>query len=157
MKVESNVDLLVPAFREKLAATMKSLVGQGYKPRVHETLRSLERAKMLVATGKSKARGGLSMHCYGVAADVICMDHGWECRKNHCRFFETLGACAEDNGLTWGGNWDRDERAGEDGENDLPHVQAVPAKPSRFQDKIRAMNANHVDTFLRSYYSGGPV
>lgn len=152
--VISDIDLLVPAFRERLEATLKALRGQGYKPKVHETLRSIERAKALVEQGKSKVRGGLSMHCYGVAADVICLNHGWQCRKHHCRFFETYGACAEDNGLTWGGNWDRDDRAGEDGENDLPHTQAIPAKPSRLQDKIRAMNADHVDAFVRSYFSG---
>ena len=55
------------------------------------------------------------MHCFGVAADVICGVHQWDCHRNFCRFFETLGDCAEDNGLTWGGNWDRDQKPGEKG------------------------------------------
>lgn len=149
--VESRVDLLVPAFREKLQSTLINLVGQGFSPRVHETYRSLERAKALVAAGRSKARGGMSMHCYGVAADVICGAHQWECRRHFCRFFETLGDCAEDNGLTWGGNWDRDVKPGEKGEDDRPHVQLPPL---RLQNLVRATPAGQMDRLCREILAG---
>lgn len=145
MKPLNDLGLLVPAFRERLEAALKSLQGQGFHPHVHETLRSKERAARLVAEGKSKARGGMSMHCYGCACDVICSDHNWDCARNHCKFFETLGMCAEDVNLTWGGRWP--------GIVDLPHVQAVPAIP-RLQDKIRTMAPEHVDTFLRTHFAG---
>lgn len=147
----SDTDLLVPAFRERLAGVLKALVGQGFRPVVHETMRSHERALEMVAKGRSKARGGLSMHCYGVAADVICGEHQWQCRKHHCRFFEALRDQAEDMGLTSGGNWDRDERAGEAGENDLPHVQLPPL---RLQDKVRACAPEHLDTLCRAILTG---
>ena len=149
--VESLVDLLVPAFREKLQSTLIHLVGQGFSPRVHETLRSRERAQALVLAGKSRARPGLSMHCFGVAADVICRDHQWDCRRHFCRFFQTLGDCAEDNGLTWGGNWDRDRKPGEKGEDDLPHVQLPEL---RHQDLIRRCPAGGLDRLCRELLQG---
>lgn len=150
-QVESRVDLLVPAFREKLQSTLIALVGQGFSPRVHETLRSRERAAALVLAGKSKARGGLSMHCYGVAADVICGAHQWDCKRHFCRFFETLGDCAEDNGLTWGGNWDRDTKPGEKGEDDRPHVQLPELK---HQGAIRHCQAGGLDRLCREILAG---
>lgn len=147
----SDIALLVPAFRERLEMALRAQKGQGYAPVLWETRRSRERAAEMVAHGKSKARGGLSMHCYDIAADVICGAHQWSCRKHRCKFFEAWGANAEDAALTWGGNWDRDAMAGEDGENDLPHVQAVPL---RFQDRVRAMPAEHLDAFVRSVLMG---
>ena len=140
--VESRVDLLVPAFREKLQSTLIHLVGQGFSPRVHETLRSRERAQALVLAGKSRARGGLSMHCFGVAADVICRDHQWDCRRHFCRFFQTLGDCAEDNGLTWGGRWTF---------LDLPHVQLPALKD---QALIRRCQAGGLDRLCREILAG---
>lgn len=138
-EIVSDVARLVPAFRTRLQSALQALHGQGYRPVVHETWRSPERARALVASGKSSARGGLSMHCYGVAADVICGDHQWDCARHHCRFFETLGACAEDAGLTWGGRWTL--------LHDLPHVQGVPL--SR-QDAVRAApDAGVIDGMCR--------
>jgi len=139
MSVVSDVGLLVPAFRDRLRAVLIALRGQGYKPRVFETWRSPERAAALVDKGASKAKGGLSMHCYGCAADVICLDHGWDCHKAKpvCKFFSALCLAAQDEGLTSGANWDGDKLIGERGENDLPHIQGVPATRA-FQDAVRA-------------------
>jgi hypothetical protein len=147
----SDVALLLPAYRERLDGALKSLRGQGFKPVVHETKRSRERAQEMVDKGLSKARGGLSMHCYLLASDVICGDHGWQCARHGCKFFETYGACVEDAGLVWGGNWDEDERAGEKGEHDLPHNQAIPI---RLQNKVRAMAPELLNDFLLAYYAG---
>lgn len=148
----SDLMLLKPVFRKKVRGVLDAMRGQGFKPLVWETYRSLERSRMLQARGVSKARGGYSMHCYGIAVDIICMDHMWQCRKHHCKFFETLGKNYEDQGITWGGNWDRDQRAGEDGENDLPHGQLVPATP-KAQDAIRAMTPEELDAFVANYGS----
>lgn len=144
----SDPSFLQPAFRLKVEKLLVLMKGQGFRPLLWETIRSLERSRMLQARGVSKARGGYSMHCYGVAADIICLDHMWQCRRHHCKFFETLGKNAEDLGLVWGGNWDRDQRAGEEGENDLPHVQLIPL---RLQDRIRGMTPAQVAAFVAGY------
>lgn len=140
---QSDASLLVPAFWERLKPVIDELRGQSFKPVLHETLRSKERAAQLVKEGKSKAKGGLSMHCYGLAADLICGEHQWDCRRNHCRFFETLGECAKDAGLTWGGEWVSIV--------DLPHVQAIPLG---LQALARAADPEHMDTFVRTYFAG---
>lgn len=134
----SDTSLLVPAFKERLDRALIALVGQGYHPVVWETLRSKERAQDLVRRGKSKAKGGLSMHCYGVAADVVCRDHKWDCHKAHCGFFEALGVNAEDEGLTWGGRWPKLV--------DLPHVQLPPM---HLQDMVRACKPDELEALCR--------
>lgn len=139
----SDAGLLVPAFWERLGPVLKSLRGQGYAPVLFETMRSQERALELVAKGRSKARGGLSMHCFGVAADVICGDHRWDCRRHHCAFFDTYGVAVEDAGLCWGGRWPS--------LIDLPHCQAVPV---RLQDKVRKCAPEHLDTLIRAVFAG---
>lgn len=139
----SDLDLLVPAFKERLLLVLHELRGQGYSPVVHETMRSMERAQKLVAEGKSKAKGGLSMHCFGLAADVICGAHGWKCKANDCPFFAELGLAAERRGLTWGGRWRTLV--------DEPHVQAVPV---RLQNDVRAMPAEQLDGYVRRLLSG---
>lgn len=144
---QSSITLLHPLFRVKIERVLAAMKGQGYKPVLWETYRTLERSRMLQARGVSKARGGYSMHCYGIAADIICMDHMWKCRKHHCQFFDALGKNYEDQGITWGGNWDRDQRAGEDGENDLPHGQLVPARPA-IQDQVRKLSKEALDIYL---------
>jgi peptidoglycan L-alanyl-D-glutamate endopeptidase CwlK len=139
----SDTGLLVPAFRERLERALLVVRGQGYSPVVIETLRSRDRAAELVKTGKSMAKDGLSMHCYGVAADIICGDHQWDCRRHQCAFFDVLGAAAEDAGLTWGGRWKNLV--------DLPHIQAVPV---RLQKAIREMDQPKIDDFVRQVLGG---
>lgn len=129
----SSLDELVPAFRERYEAALAATKGQGYAPVVWETYRTHERAAMLVAQGRSKAKGGLSMHSYRVAADTICGAHQWGCARQHCRFFEVLGATLGDAGLVWGGTWHF---------LDLPHGQGVPVG---LQDRVRALDP-HTDT-----------
>lgn len=140
---QSDIGLLVEPFREKIAALLVALKGQGYHPVLHETLRSAERAEQLVQQGKSKAKGGRSMHCYGLAADIICGDHQWDCRRHQCAFFDALGAQAEDLGLTWGGRWTALV--------DLPHVQAIPIK---LQALARATAPEHMGTLVSTYFAG---
>jgi hypothetical protein len=125
MRISSPVSL-VPPFRDALATLVARLSAAKLKPRVFETYRSPKRAQELVAAGKSRARGGLSMHCYGLAADVICADHLWSCEKHGCGFYEALGREARALGMTWGGDWDDDGITREQREHDLPHVQAIP-------------------------------
>lgn len=111
--VQRRMELLARPFRRLLEAALNDLHLAGFNPRVWETLRTPERGAWLAEQGRSKA-GHRSMHCYGVAADVICGDHSWRCPRS-CGFFDALGAAVKARGLTWGGDWGWDR----------PHVQAV--------------------------------
>lgn len=125
MRISSPVSL-VPPFRGAVATLMDRLGAAKFKPRLFETYRSPKRAQELVEAGVSRAKGGLSMHCFGMAADIICADHLWSCEKRACGFYEALGREAKALGMTWGGDWDGDGVTREQREHDLPHVQAVP-------------------------------
>lgn len=145
MRISSPAGL-VPPFRAAITTLADRLSAAKFKPRLFETYRSPKRAQELVEAGRSRARGGLSMHCYGMAADIICADHLWSCEHHECGFFEALGREAKTLGMTWGGDWDGDDVTREQREHDLPHVQAVPitaqaavrrATPAQLADLVR--------------------
>lgn len=135
----SDPNMLLAPFRDAVADLVQALKDAGHDPRVFETYRSRERAQTLVKRGKSKARGGLSMHCYGVACDIICKRHLWSCHEHDCDYYQQLGRLAEEHGMLWGGNWDGDDIPREIREHDLPHVQGVPLDK---QDEIRNATSN---------------
>lgn len=139
----SETGKLVLAFWERFKPVLDDLRKEGFAPVVHETLRSKERAQALVKAGKSLAKGGLSMHCYGIAIDCVCALHKWSCHDHGCQFFERYGVLAEKRGLTWGGRWTT--------LRDLPHVQAVPV---RLQALVRATDQQHMDTLVRAVFAG---
>lgn len=125
-----DVNLLMLPFRERVIALDGRMKTLDFDPIIWETYRSPERAQELVRLGKSKAKGGLSMHCFGIAADFVCAHHHWDCHKHKCKFFIVLGQQAKACGLAWGGDWDNNP-ATDDGW-DQPHVQAVPiGRPQR--------------------------
>lgn len=148
----SSPTALVPPFREAVAALMKALADAKFKPRLFETYRSPKRAQEMVEAGKSRARGGLSMHCYGMAADIICADHLWSCEKRECGFYEALGREARALGMTWGGDWDDDGVSRELREHDLPHVQAIPIGA---QARVRSAKPDEL-AVLAELYLGRP-
>lgn len=130
-----DVELLLPAFREVAKRLLERLHARDFEPVPRDTLRSRTEA----AANARKGTGITdSMHCYGVAMDVICGAHGWACPAKGCAFFEALGEEAEKLGLTWGGRWRR---------RDLPHVQAVAVFD---QGRIRALQTDaERDAFVR--------
>lgn len=151
VQVERDIAKLLPCFQTKVRALVEALQARGFKPKVHETWRSPERAAFLRSQGKSKTpTGKLSMHCYGVAADLICDDHAWDCAKHRCAFFKALGEEAWKLGLTWGGDWDGDLGTPEDFV-DSPHVQAIPI---RLQKKLRALPDDAArDAFVADFFA----
>jgi hypothetical protein len=141
MSQQSNVELLVPALRERLGSVLAALTARGFEYIVWETRRSKERAKKLSDRGVGIED---SMHCYDVACDVLCKKHMWDCARHGCRFYENFGELCEDQGLTWGGRFKR---------VDKPHVQAVPATP-KHQNAIRRMKPELIDTYVRAVLAG---
>jgi hypothetical protein len=67
-----------PQFREAAKAGLAAAVADGLRPRVHEVMRSEKRSDMLhanaPATGHRAAKGGHSLHNYGLAMDVNLID-----------------------------------------------------------------------------------
>lgn len=130
-----DVGLLLPAFRERVELLLQRMEGLSYHPIPRDTLRTPEQAAKNAAKGTGIKD---SMHCYGVAADIICDDHGWMCESRGCRFFQDLGTQAEALGLTWGGRWPR---------RDMPHVQGVKLAD---QNALRRLKPEERDAFVRS-------
>lgn len=123
--ITRSLDALQWLFRVRLEAVLADLAEQGYRPRVWETLRTKLRGAWLMLKGRSR-NGDRSMHIYGVAADIICRDHMWDCHKHGCGFYAALGKTVRKHGLYWGGDWRTMV--------DKPHVQAIAV---RDQNRIR--------------------
>lgn len=109
-----DIALLLPTFRKLVEELLVLMRTDGFAPVLRDGMRTPAEAKATAARGVGIAD---SMHCYGIAADIICDEHGWDCARQGCHFFTALGEHAQAIGLTWGGSWPR---------KDLPHVQAVP-------------------------------
>ena len=107
-----DLTLLLPSFERKARAVLAEMVARGYDPVPFDTLRTPAEAAKFYARGVGSKN---SMHLYGVACDVICGSHGWQCSAHGCKFFQALGEVVEGLGLVWGGRWKR---------HDLPHFQA---------------------------------
>jgi hypothetical protein len=91
---------------------LRRLKADGHDPVLWEGFRTFARAEELQRRGSGIVK---SMHCYGIAADIIDRFHRWNARPP---FWAALGKHADDLGLEWGGTWQRVDR---------PHVQALPA------------------------------
>lgn len=125
---EDDINLLVPSFRPLVQRVLEGVRAAGYKPLLKDTLRTDAEAARNAARGTG-SKG--SMHCYGVAADVICAEHHWDCHKHGCDFFEVLGTEVEKvPGLVWGGRWTRGGKG-----PDKPHFQCV--RPGTEQNEVR--------------------
>lgn len=148
MKLVNDLAELSAPFRAAVEQLLEQLRAAGYEPLVFETYRTPERARWLVAQGKSRAKDGQSMHCYRVAADIICAKHYWACEGCGCDYYTQLGIEAAKLGLTWGGDWDGDGVTREQHEHDLPHVQGVPTSA---QDAVRHAATLEIDHIVAHY------
>lgn len=125
-----DVDLLLPSFAIVVRRLLDAMRDKGFDPVPFDTLRTPKEAAKYAARGVGSAN---SMHLYGCACDIICGEHGWDCRAHKCLFYGTLGAEAERLSLTWGGRFrDRSGRPRFDG----PHVQCCTKSE---QDAVRAI------------------
>lgn len=78
----------------------------GYNLRITQGYRSIEQQNELYAQGRTKAgqivtkaKGGDSLHNYGLAFDVVDKDKGYNVDWNK------IGQIGKDAGLEWGGDW----------------------------------------------------
>lgn len=107
-KTEPARDLL-PLVKRKVELVLKDMETFGMPMRMTEGYRSIERQNELYAQGRTKpgnivtkAKGGESLHNYGVAADFVFRKEGYEAPAGH---WKTFAAAAKNHGFEWGGDW----------------------------------------------------
>jgi hypothetical protein len=122
-----DINLLLPSFAAYVRLVLEEMKRRGYDPCPFDTLRTQAEAAKFFARGVGSLN---SMHCYGVACDVICNKHGWECSAHGCEFFSGLGDVVEALGLVWGGRFKS--------RHDLPHFQGCGAGAAE-QARVRAI------------------
>lgn len=111
---QKNLNGVHPALVRKAIQLIELAKNEGYILRVSQGFRSFAQQNALFAKRPkvTNARGGQSMHNYGLAVDYVFIVGGkvsWD-----ERLYKNIGRWANQVGLTWGGNWKF---------VDLPHCQ----------------------------------
>lgn len=121
VKAVNSPSVLAPRFRDALQRVFIELRKAGFDPVIAESFRSDARQRYLFGFGRlyDDGRGvvtkapscDFSWHCFGLAADVISVAHGWDAPAE---FWRALAVAAKDEGLLSGARFS---------EPDKPHVQ----------------------------------
>jgi peptidoglycan L-alanyl-D-glutamate endopeptidase CwlK len=113
-----------PLVQRKADAVVADMLKRGYKVRVFQGFRSIAEQDALYAQGRTKpgaivtnAKGGESLHNYGVAVDIVFIDSLGRPSWSHAFPWKTLGQVGKAHGFEWGGDWT--------GFPDLPHFQLM--------------------------------
>lgn len=140
---EDDWSLLLPFFANRLRLLFGDMSGEGFRPHLADGYRKPEESRAL-NDGKRGQLLGLSMHCFGIAADVICFEHGWQCQIAGCLFYDKLHVIAIRRGFT------RVVLTGKSGVKyiDGPHVQGVPVA---WQDRVRRATPEEIKEMCREY------
>lgn len=101
---------LLPVVQRKADLVLYDMEMLGHPMRITEGYRSIERQNELYAQGRNgdtrpkitNAKGGDSLHQYGVAADFVFRREGYNASP---ALWETFGSIAEKHGFEWGGRW----------------------------------------------------
>ena len=106
-----DMSLLHPTLQAKIKELEKLCNKNGLKIRITQGLRTVAEQDALYAQGRTKpgnkvtnAKGGYSMHNWGVAFD-FCRDDGKNPYDDSDGFFTKVGRLGVSIGLEWGGNW----------------------------------------------------
>lgn len=109
IKKNTKPTKLTPIVERKAAEIIAEMKKLGQPVRIVEGFRSIERQNELYEQGRSKpgqivtnARGGESLHNYGVAVDFVFRKEGYNATQKQ---WETLGKVGEKLGFEWGGRW----------------------------------------------------
>lgn len=105
-----------PVLADKCRALVALALRDGFTLRITQGLRTFEEQDKLFAKRPrvTKARGGQSMHNYGLAVDFAFVVNGTIDYIRDDRLYNKIGAWAHSVGLEWGGDWKFVDR---------PHVQ----------------------------------
>lgn len=114
-----NTNDLHPYVKKLAEELVIRAMNNGIPVIITQTLRTIKEQDELYAQGRTKqgrivtkARGGESMHNYGLAFDVALVKNGravWDedadLNKNQLADWEEVGRLGEELGLEWGGRW----------------------------------------------------
>ncbi len=124
---ESNLAKINPQVANRIRLAAADLKAQGITIRVTSSYRTFAEQDALYAQGRTKpggivtnARGGQSLHNYGLAVDVVPIVNGqpkWDVPEST---WQKIGAAGKKQGLEWGGNWTSFK--------DRPHFQLTGGK-----------------------------
>lgn len=102
----------------------------GVHPFITETLRSFERSNALYAQGRTapgqivtNAKGGSSLHNYGLAIDFVIQVNGKEVWKVDANWMKVVEVFKK-HGFRWGADWDGDGKTKAQGDKDEGLVDA---------------------------------
>lgn len=116
-----SISDLQPLVKRKAEVVMEEMRTLGEPVLIAEGFRSIERQNKLYAQGRTapgnivtQAKGGESLHNYGVAVDFIFEKERWDAPDLK---WKLLGAVAKKHGFEWGGDWT--------GFQDRPHVELL--------------------------------
>lgn len=135
---DRDLGKLHPAFRERVELLLRAMRARGFDPIVWETFRTRERVAYLIASGKRAVYD--SMHCYGLAVDVVSDAKLWSPGP---AFWQALGQEARALGLVHGGDF---KNAKGEPNPDNPHVQAVDVDD---QSYVRRATPEQVTAFVQ--------
>ena len=100
---------LQPLVERSANAVIDDMAMLGHKVRIVEGYRSFDRQNQLYAQGRTtpgaivtNAKGGESLHQYGVAVDFVFTKEGYNASR---ALWETLGITMEKRGFSWGARW----------------------------------------------------
>ena len=117
----AKLELLKPKVRELAEKLINECKRQGHQITITQTLRTIEEQDALYAQGRTKpgnivtkAKGGYSLHNFGVAFDICPIVNG-KAAWSDTTLFKKIGEIGVKFGLEWGGIWTSFP--------DLPHFQ----------------------------------
>lgn len=100
---------LLPRVERQANIVVAEMARRGHPVRIVEGYRSKERQDELYAQGRTEpgaivtnARGGESLHNYGVAVDFVFRKEGYNASPG---LWQLLGTVGVENGFSWGGDW----------------------------------------------------
>ena len=142
---EKRLLKLHPSLATAVRAAVADLNLRGHVVEVVQGLRSFEEQDALFAQGRTKpgsivtqARGGESNHNYGLAADLCPFVGGKPDWNAPIAVWSAIGAAAVEQGLAWGGNWQKFI--------DKPHVELTSLTLAECQSIFRNGGMNAVWT-----------
>lgn len=107
-----KIELLKPKVKKLAGKLIGKSLKNGIKISIYQTYRTIEEQNKLYAKGRTepgsivtKAKGGYSMHNYGVAFDCAPLSNNGGIDWGNIELFKKVGRIGESIGLEWGGSW----------------------------------------------------
>jgi len=117
--IVNDIDMLEPTFRSKVSDLLNAAQAKNRPMMLFETYRSAERQQHLFDQKLTQLKD-VGVHHYGLAADIVFLDHG---RPSYKGDYSFLGVLAEQFDLVWGGDWGTPQM--HHSFRDLDHVQRI--------------------------------